>query len=304
MAKQQRGSSRAQNRPATPPPSSGKSSGKSSGQRPSGQKSSSQKSSGSWQPNRVSATKQKGGLSRTALITIGAIVVGVMIVAFVMVQQLSRPATPATTDLITPKLSVPASVPTDGRTMGDPNAPATVDLYGDFRCSACYYFTEMGTEDNLIKNDVATGRAKIVWHDYLTIDQDGTTASRDAANAAMCAADQGKFWTMHDWLYANQSPTEAPSAFTQARLLAIGEAAGMDMSTFTPCVQNGTHNQAIADEQASAPKEVTGTPTVFVNGQLVGANGQVPTYDQIKAAIDAVIGAASPAPSTSVAPSG
>jgi protein-disulfide isomerase len=287
MAKKQRGSTRTSTRSATPPPSSGKSTG--------------QKSSGSWTPNRVSSTtKKKGGPNRTLLVTIGAVVVGLLIVGVVILNQ--PKAATSTTDLVTPGNTTPPTIPADGRTLGNANAPATVDIYGDFRCSACYYFTEMGTEDQLIKNEVATGQAKIVWHDFLTIDQDGSNASRDAANAAWCAADQGKFWTMHDWLYANQSPTEAPSAFTQERLLAIGKAAGMDMTTFEPCVKNGTHNQAIVDEMKAAPKEVSGTPSVFVNGQIVGQNGQVPTYAQISAAITAATGsspAASPAASAS-----
>lgn len=297
MAKQQRGSNRASTRPTTPPPSGQKP----SGQRPAGSKPSGQKS-GDWSPSRVSATTKKGGPNRTMLVTLGAIVVGVLIVVAVILTQQPKTNT-STTDLVTPGNTTPASIPVDGRTLGDPNAPATVDLYGDFRCSACYYFTEMGTEDKLVKNEVASGKAKIVWHDFLTIDLgDKTNASRDAANAAWCAADQNKFWTMHDWLYANQSPSEDASAFTQERLLAIGKAAGMDMTTFEPCVKNGTHNQAIADEQKAAPSEVTGTPTVFVNGTLVGKNGAVPTYDEISAAIAAVTGGASP--SASAAPSG
>jgi protein-disulfide isomerase len=298
MAKQQRGSNRAQNRPANAP------SNRPSGQRPAGQRPS--RKSGTWQPSRVSASaKSSRGPNRTALITIGAVIVGVLIVAFVMVQQLSKqPPASSTAELVTPGNTTPPTIPFNGRTLGQADAPATVDIYGDFRCSACYYFTEAGTEDQLIANDIATGRAKLVWHDYLTIDQDGSNASRDAANAAWCAADQGKFWTMHDWLYANQSPTEAPDAFTIDRLLKIGQAAGMDMSTFTPCVQNGTHDQEIAAEQSSAPAQVTGTPTVFVNGQLVGAQGSVATYDEIKAAIDAVVGGTSPAPSTTASPSG
>ena len=293
MAKQQRGSNRAPNRPAASAPSSN---------RPSGQRPSTRGSTGAWQPNRVKASKRSGGPNRTALITIGAIVIGVLIVAFVMVQQLSNSPSSSTAALVTPQIKLPASVPTSDRTMGDPNAPVTIDLYGDFRCSSCYYFTEMGTEDQVVTNYVVPGTAKIVWHDFLTIDlSQGNHASRDAANAAWCAADQGKFWTMHDWLYANQSPTEDASAFTQARLLAIGAAAGMDMTTFTPCVENGTHDAAIDQEMASIPSEVTGTPSVFVNGKFVGNAGQIPTYDQIKAAIDAVTGT-SPAPSGSAAP--
>ncbi len=291
MAKQQRGSSRAQNRPAA----SASSSNRPSGQRPSGQKSSS-----AWQPNRVSASKKRSGPNRTLIYTIAAVVVGLAIVGFVAAQQLGSSTASSTSALITPGGSnvTPASIPRNGRTLGDPNAPVTIDLYGDFRCSACYQFTEMGTAAQIDNILVATGKAKIVWHDFTIIDHnDGATASRDAANAAWCAADQNKFWTMHDWLYANQSPTEAADAFTIPRLLAIGQAAGMDMSTFKPCVENGTHDAQIAAEQSSLPNGVTGTPTTIVNGQIVNA-----TFDAIQAAVNAAISSSSPAAGGSATP--
>ena len=287
MAKQQRGSTRTQTRPATPAPTSGKSSG---------QRSSGQKSSATWQPNRVSSTKKSSGPNRTALFTIGAIVVGVLIVAIVAINQLGgSKGTGANDPLITPGTanSTPATIPASGRTLGKADAKATIDLYGDFRCSACYTFTEMGTAAQVNNQLVATGQAKIVWHDFLVIDKDGTTASRDAANAAMCAADQNKFWTMHDWLYANQSPTESPDAFTLDRLVKIGQSAGMDMTTFEPCVRNGAHVAEILAEQKNIPTAVTGTPATIVNGALVNS-----TFAELQKAVNAANGA-SPAPSAS-----
>jgi protein-disulfide isomerase len=191
-----------------------------------------------------------------------------------------------------PGVVTPADIHSDGRTLGSPSAPVTVDLYGDYRCSACYEFTVGGTEQGLVDNYVATGKARLVWHDFLTIDvHDGTTASRDAANAAWCGADQGKFWLMHDWLYANQSSTEDPSAFTPTRLSEIARAAGLDMAKFQPCLDGGMHDAAIAAEASTRPKDATATPAVFVNGKFVGdpAANRVPSYDQIKADIEAVL---------------
>ena len=203
---------------------------------------------------------------------------------------------------ITPVVVTQADIPSNDRTLGSPLAPVTIDLYGDFRCSACFVFTIEGTEKSLEDNYISAGKAKLVWHDFLTIDKkDGSTESNDAANAAWCAADQGKFWTMHDWLYANQSPTESPSAFTKARLSEIGKAAGLDMTQFQPCLDDGTHNAAIAAEQTGAPSDVAGTPTVYVNQKYVGdpTANLVPSYDEIKAAIDAALGSPSPSPSLS-----
>ena len=240
-----------------------------------------------------------GGTSSLILWSVVAVVVAVVVVAGLVLLSSSKSNTSGAPN--PPGVVTPTTIAWNGTTLGVANAPVTIDLYGDFRCSACLVFTLEGTEKSIVDNYVATGKAKLVWHDYLTIDTPGITSSRDAANAGWCAADQNKFWTMHDWLYANQSADERADSFPKSRLSDIAKAAGMDMTKFQPCLDGGTHNDAIAAEQTSKPADVTGTPTVFVNGKLVGAQGSVPTFDQIKAAIDGI--GASPAPSVSVAPS-
>ena len=289
MAKKQRGTARTPNRIGADTPT---------GQRPAGQRPSGQRPA---LPRRVAPPPPPAPrlLSPFAMISIAAVLVGLVIV---VVAVMNQPKAEIPDTLVTPGVFTPATVASSERTLGDASAPATVDLYGDFRCSACYYFTMSGAEHQLVAGEVAAGKARIVWHDFLTIDRaDGTTASRDAANAAWCAADQGKFWTMHDWLYANQSQTEAASAFTKARLARIGQAAGLDMAAFQPCLDGGTHDAAITAEVSGQPADVTGTPTVIVNGTLVGSQGTVPSSAEISAAIAAVVG--SPAPSSSAASS-
>lgn len=223
-------------------------------------------------------------------IFVAAVVVGAALV-------LTRGGGGGTTAVKPPTVVTPANIPSNGRTLGQANAPVTVDIYGDFRCSACFGFTTGGTEASLVSNYIATGKAKLVWHDLLSIDlRDGSGASRDAANAAWCAADQGKFWTMHDWLYANdESPTEAASAFTSTRLSEIAKDAGLDMTAYQTCFDAGTHNADIAAEQSTTPSQAAGTPSIFVDGKFVGTTDYVATYQQISAAIDAAL--ASPAPS-------
>jgi protein-disulfide isomerase len=234
--------------------------------------------------------------------SLAAVVVGVVAIGAALILS-SPKSLGGSGQLLAPSAITPLAIPSDGRTLGNASAPVTIDIYGDFRCSACLYFTTGGTEKSLVDNYIATGKAKLVWHDFLTIDKaKHETASRDAANAAWCAADQGKFWTMHDWLYANQSPTEDASAFTQAKLAAIGQAAGLDMSRFQPCLDGGTHNADVATEDASTPPEVGGTPSVSVNGAFVGDQGKVPTYPQIQAAIEVALGSSVPSASPGTSP--
>jgi protein-disulfide isomerase len=237
------------------------------------------------------STRGDSGDSRATLVLWTGVffVVAVIVVAITLVVSGGKNST-ATGDIVAPTVVTPSNIPATGRTLGNPSAAVTVDLYGDFRCVACFGFTTGGTEQNLVQNYIATGRAKLVWHDYLSIDKiQGNTASRDAANAAWCAADQGKFWVMHDWLYANDgSGSEVASVFTPTRISQIAKAAGLDMSTFQACADGGSHLADIAAEDAATPSGVTGTPAILVNGKVVGSQGYVPTYDQIKAAIDAI----------------
>jgi protein-disulfide isomerase len=236
------------------------------------------------------------------LSTLVVVAIAVVVIVAALVVESNRSGSPAA--ITPPTVVTPATIPSSDRTLGNANAPVTVDIYGDFRCSACYAFTVGGPEQSLETDYISTGKAKLVWHDYLSIDmRDGATASRDAANAAWCAADQGKFWIMHDWLYANQSTTESPDAFILSRLSEIAKDAGMDMTTFQPCLDQGTHDADIAAEKAGTPAVVAGTPSILVDGKFVGDPnaGLVPTYAQIKAAIDAAL--ASPPASPSAAPS-
>jgi protein-disulfide isomerase len=228
-------------------------------------------------------------------VIVGAVVIGA---AFV----LSQPQSSTASDFVRPSVVTPSTIPSSGQTLGQADAPVTLDLYSDFRCTGCAAFYR-GQEPQVIDNYVAKGQVKLVYHDYTLIDKldasQGiqTSASLDAANAGLCAADENAFWKYHDWLFANQSPTEDPSAFTIDRLIGIAKAAGIDNPTFEACVKDGKHDQDVAAEMSAAPSTINATPTLYVNGKLVtsslGTNFQ-PTYSDIAAAIDAALAAASP----------
>jgi protein-export membrane protein SecD len=208
------------------------------------------------------------------------------------------PTAPQLSSPVAPVVVTPTDIPSSGPALGDPNAPVTLDVWADFRCTACFNFA-MTTQPRLIENYVRSGKLRIVHHDFIVIDsyQPGVTESRDAAGAARCAADQGKYWTFADWLYANQSPFEQPGAFTLDRLVEIGRQAGLDMTTFEPCVRNGAHTAEVQAESSAAPSDLTGTPGFYIGGKQVtgSAAGVVPTYEDLAAAVEATL-AASPSP--------
>jgi protein-disulfide isomerase len=243
-----------------------------------------------------------GDLRTLGLWTLAAVVVGAVVIGGAWL--LTRTPNASGQPIIAPGVTTPPDIPASGRTLGNPSAPVTIDVYSDFRCTGCFAFA-VELEPQLVSKYVQPGKAKMVYHDFITIDSGGVTESRDAANAALCASDQGKFWLYHDWLFANQSAQEAPGYFTIDRLIKIGQAAGLDMSSFEPCVRNGTHLSEIQAAIKAAPSGISSTPTIFVNGKVVVnsvSDQYIPTIDDLSKAIDAILNP-SPSPSASASAS-
>jgi protein-disulfide isomerase len=221
---------------------------------------------------------------RQRLAVIGLIVLGAALVVFAVVWPQIRPAgeiIPVT----------PAALPNaDGLSLGDSNALVTIDVFEDFQCSACKRFTD-NTEPLIIQNLVATGRVRYVYHNYSFLDGPGAGnggESDQAANASMCANEQGKFWDMHNILYANWN-SENQGAFSDRRLQAMAESIGLDMDAFNSCFNANKYESDIqADFDLGEDMGVSGTPTVFVNGRRVGQGNSVPSYPEIAEAVNSI----------------
>src|SRR5512138_2034855 len=135
---------------------------------------------------------------RQRLLLIGGIVLVAALLVFVVIW----PQIKSTGTIIT--VTPAASSNAKGLSLGDAKAPATIDVFEDFQCPACQYFTQ-SVEPLIIKNLVNTGKARYVFHNYPFLDDRVAASggeSDQAANAAMCANEQGKFWEMHATLYA------------------------------------------------------------------------------------------------------
>src|SRR5512145_2850224 len=168
-------------------------------------------------------------------IVIGLLVAGVVLVALAALwpyigsrgataPDLPNPANAGGVVVATPRTHPNPS----GTSLGDATASVIIDVFEDFQCPACKYFTE-GVETLVSENLVDTGKARYVFHVYPFLD--GGTASEggesdQAANAAMCANEQGKFWEMHDTIFANWSG-ENQGAFSDIRLQAMAESIGL-----------------------------------------------------------------------------
>jgi protein-disulfide isomerase len=172
---------------------------------------------------------------------------------------------PLTSDFV--KIDPQSRPQAQGLSMGDPNAPVKVEEYGDFQCPACRIFHE-SQEGPLIENYIKTG---VVYFTYIPFSFIGDESVK-AAEAAYCAADQGKFWEYHDMLYANQT-AENKGDFADSRLVAFADYLNMDMAKFNDCFDTRSYKKQVADDYAKAQRnQVDRTPSFIVNGQLVFSN--------------------------------
>ena len=185
----------------------------------------------------------------------------------------------------------PQSYPlADGRAFGDPNATVVVEVFSDFQCSACKNFA-LTTEAQLFATEYfQNGQVNYISRQFPFMDNTSAIkASDQAANASMCAAEQNRFWDYHSILFANQNTSNA-TAFSDRRLVAFAESLGLDMKVFNRCFEANAYAADIQmDIDRGALLNVTGTPTVFINGAKIGVGNMVPSYDDIIAAIETAL---------------
>ncbi len=224
------------------------------------------------------------------LFTVAAFVVGIALVGFLVLQQVTAPAS---AQLTPPGVTTPSGL-ADGRTLGQPDAPVTIQIWSDFQCPACRSLA-ISVEPGIIQQFVQPGMAKLVYSDAAFQGHNGSNPNWDesvaAAAGARCAADQGLFWPMHDWLYTNWQG-ENVGSFRQGRLRAIAEAAGLDMTSYDSCMATGDKQAAVRSETSHAiAAGIDHTPTLVINGiAYVG----VPAYSDLISIINGA--AASPIP--------
>jgi protein-disulfide isomerase len=143
----------------------------------------------------------------------------------------------------------------DGRTRGNPNAPVTLIEYSDFTCAFCVKFFRE-TWPRLQAKYVQPGLVRFVYRDFPRAFQG---PGLQAAVAARCAGDQGRYWPMHDQL------------FSAGRLLGAGEferqasAVGLNLKTFSSCLREARSVGAILrDRDEGTALGFRGTPGFII----------------------------------------
>ncbi len=159
-----------------------------------------------------------------------------------------------------------------GPAKGPEAAPVTIVTFSDFQCPYCS--RAIPTVDRVVKE--YDGKVRLVFRNFPLSFHD---KAGKAAEAALCANEQGKFWQMHDQMFAHQDQLDV-SALTQA-----ATTLGLDGAKLGSCLESGKYAADVQrDIEAGKKAGVSGTPAFFINGRMI--SGAQP-YERFKEIIDA-----------------
>jgi len=210
-------------------------------------------------------------MSRESKILIG--ILGVVVVGLVGLFILANDGSSSTSNVDKSKL-VRSSAPHIG------TGAVQVVEFGDFQCPAC---AKAQSAVKQIETDF-NGKITLYWRNYLI---PGHANSPAAANAAMEAAAEGKFWPMHDQLYAGQTDWAELSANNALdKFAGYATALGLDAAKVRQAAANLSY-KALIDQDVKDGNDLglQGTPTFFVNGKLVNGADYPSLRDAINAAL-------------------
>ena len=228
----------------------------------------------------VKQSKKASSSNRAFYLIMGALgVAGIVALTY----QSTRPKG---VDRANPVDTTLPSVQSEGYVMGSASAPIEVVEFGDFECPQCGRFATL-TEPDVRNRLINTGMMRIRYIDY-PLPMHGNTWN--ASRAAACADEQGKFWEMHDAIYANQDRWDTQATNKPDKLLKqIGaQIPGIKADQFNQCVDTKkTQAKVQAHLKIAEERHVAATPT-FAFGSDKQIDGFL-TYDQFKQFVTAAI---------------
>jgi len=155
---------------------------------------------------------------------------------------------------------------------GPADAKVTIIEYSDFQCPYCeIFFTQTYPQIRAKYGD----KIHFVFQYYPLsgIHPDANAA----ANAAACADEQGKFWDYHDTLFKNQSDLSHAALIKYAQQTNVG-----NIQQFTMCIDSAKYQNKIdAQETSGTGYQVSGTPTFFINGNILVGAQTFQTFDAL-----------------------
>lgn len=173
----------------------------------------------------------------------------------ILVDELKAAGPPVTVALDPPRYEVPIEAHDPVR--GPAEAPVTIVEFSEYQCPFCARVTPTLKQ---IEQQYGS-KVRIVFKDFPLPNH---AQAPKAAEAAHCAGEQGKYWELHDRLFANQQQLQVPE------LKAHAVAVGLDQAAFDQCLDSGKFAANVqADVDLGAGMGVQSTPTLYINGRVV-----------------------------------
>jgi protein-disulfide isomerase len=155
---------------------------------------------------------------------------------------------------------------------GPVDAPITIVEFSDFQCSYCKRV--INVLDQVLER--YPDKVKLAFRDFPIVNIH--PHAQKAAEAAHCAAEQGKFWEFHDLLFEKQD------AIPTANFADHAKALGLEVTAFQACMDSRKYQEKVERNYAAGVNAgVSGTPAFFINGRLL--SGAQP-LEAFKAVID------------------
>lgn len=179
-------------------------------------------------------------------------------------------------------------IESQGYVTGSPDAPIEVIEFGDFECPACENFATL-TKPDVQSQLVNSGKIRFRFVDFPLPGHHNTW---DASRAAACGDEQGKFWQLHDLIYANQDRWWSQETRNPSKVIKelARQVPGLDYQKFDDCVDSKRMQAKVQAHLALAQQyQVSSTPTFIIGGKKYP--GTLP-FDEMRKLVDEAIAAA------------
>ncbi len=169
------------------------------------------------------------------------------------------------------------------RSKGSASAPVTVYEMSDFQCPWCARFARE-TMPLLEREYVLTGRVRLVFVNFPLTSLHPNAVP--AAELAMCAARQNRFWPVHDLLFRDQERWQGlqePGVF----FLSLADSAGADRDQMVECLRTGAMREVVRQDAMGAYRSgARSTPSFYIEGGILSGAHPIETFRRI---LDSII---------------
>jgi protein-disulfide isomerase len=169
-----------------------------------------------------------------------------------------------------------AGIPSGPATIGRPDTKVKVVVYQDFQCGHCAELYR-GAETEIIRRYVLSGQLHLEIKSLPFLGPD----SMMAAEASLCAGDQGRYWDYYDALIATYTQ-QGRLAYSESGLQQTASSIGLDAEQIRRCIASGRHRARIQHNAEIADQlGIQVIPVVSINNQLVVGSQPFSVYDRI-----------------------